>query len=49
MENVNDKITRTMENLRLNKMKPYFAESREQLNEIIRKLVNSDKLITSGG
>ena len=49
MENVNDKITRAMDNLRLNKMKTYFAESREQLHEIIRKLVNSDKLITSGG
>lgn len=49
MENVNDKIARTMENLRLNKMKPYFVESREQLYEIIRELVKSDKLITSGG
>lgn len=49
MENVNDKISRTMENLRLNKMKPYFVESRERLHEIIRELVKSDKLITSGG
>lgn len=38
-----------MENLRLNKMKPFFVESREQLYEIIRELVKSDKLITSGG
>lgn len=49
MENVNEKITRTMENLRLNKMKPYFAESRQQLHEIIRGLVKNDRLITSGG
>lgn len=49
MEKMNEKITRTMENLRLNKMKPYFAQTREELFGIVRDLVKSDKLITSGG
>lgn len=46
---MDEKIQRTMDNLRLNKMKPYFAESLEELHDIIRGLVKDDKLITSGG
>ncbi len=44
-----DRIKKTMENLERNKMKPYFAETREQLLDIVRGLVKNDKLITSGG
>ncbi len=42
-------IQRTMDNLRLNRMKPYFVESREELYGVIRGLIKDDKLITSGG
>lgn len=43
------KIEKTMEALRLNKMKPFYAENREELLEIIRGLIKDDKLITAGG
>ncbi len=46
---MDERIQRTMDNLRLNRMKPYFAENREKLYDIIRELVKDDKLITSGG
>ncbi len=46
---MDDRIKKTMENLERNKMKPYFAENREQLLDIVRGLVKNDKLITSGG
>lgn len=43
------KIEKVMENLRLNRMKPYYAENSEKAREIVRELVKDDKLITSGG
>ncbi len=43
------RIEKTMKALEKNKMKPYFAENREQLYDIIRELVKDDKLITAGG
>ena len=46
---MDEKIQRTMDNLKLNKMKPYYAENREELLSLIRELVKNDKLITSGG
>lgn len=46
---MDEKVERTMEALRLNKMKPYFARSREELFEIIGELIKDDKLITAGG
>ena len=45
---MDEKIQRTMDNLKLNKMKPYYAENREELLSLIRELVKNDKLITSG-
>ena len=30
-------------------MKPFYAESREELHRIVRELVKNDKLITAGG
>lgn len=44
-----ERIQKTIENLRLNKMKAYYAENSEQAREIVRGLVKDDKLITSGG
>lgn len=38
-----------MQSLEKNRIKPYFAENREQLYEIVRELVKNDKLITAGG
>lgn len=46
---MDERIQRTMDNLRLNRMKPYFVESREELYGVIRGLIKDDKLITSGG
>lgn len=46
---MDERIQRTMDNLRLNRMKPYFVESREELYGVIRELIKDDKLITSGG
>lgn len=46
---MDERIQRVMDNLRLNKMRPYFAESRTELYSIIGDLVKNDKLITSGG
>ena len=43
------RIQNVMDNLLKNRMKPYFAENREQLYGIVRELVKNDKLITSGG
>lgn len=46
---MDERIQRTMDNLRLNRMKPYYAESRDELYGIIRELIKDDNLITSGG
>lgn len=46
---MDERIQRTMDNLRLNRMKPYYVESRVELFDIIRGLVKDDRLITSGG
>ncbi len=43
------RIEKVMKALEKNKMKPYFAESRGQLYDIVRALVKDDKLITAGG
>lgn len=46
---MDEKIQRVMDNLIRNRMKPYFAESRTEIYQIIGDLVKNDKLITSGG
>lgn len=46
---MDERIQRTMEALQRNNMKPYYAENREQLFDIVRELVKEDKLITAGG
>lgn len=46
---MDERISRTMEALRKNKMKPFFAENRDELFKIIRDLIKDDKLITAGG
>lgn len=43
------RIEKVMENLRQNRMKPYYAENSEKAQDIVRELVKYDKLITSGG
>ncbi|MBD5129939.1 MAG: lactate utilization protein [Ruminococcaceae bacterium] len=48
-ENMDERIQKVMDNLSKNRMKPYFAENREELYRIIGELVKNDKLITSGG
>ncbi len=44
-----ERIERTMEALRANRMKPYYAENSAAACDIVRELVKGDKLITSGG
>lgn len=44
-----ERIKRTMDALRANKMKPYFAENSAAACDIVRELIKGDKLITSGG
>lgn len=44
-----ERVQKTMEALRLNKMKPFYAENSAEAREIVRGLVENDKLITSGG
>ena len=46
---MDERIQKVMDNLSKNRMKPYFAENREELYRIIGELVKNDKLITSGG
>ena len=44
-----ERIQRTMAALEKNNMKAYYAESREQLHDLVRSLVKDDHLITAGG
>lgn len=44
-----ERIQRTMSALERNNMKAYYAESRDELFDIVRGLVKNDKLITAGG
>lgn len=46
---MNEQIKRTMDNLVINKMKPFYAENCGQALDIIRSLIKDDKLITIGG
>lgn len=46
---MDERISRTMDALRKNKMKPYFVENRSEIFPIIRELIANDKLITAGG
>lgn len=46
---MDEKIQKTIDNLRRNKMKPYFVESRTELIRVIGELVKGNSLITSGG
>ncbi len=43
------RIKNTMNALQRNKIKPYYAETRDELYEIVRSLIKDDKLITAGG
>lgn len=44
-----ERIQRTMSALERNNMKAYYAESCDELFDIVRGLVKNDKLITAGG
>lgn len=43
------RIEKTMKALERNKIKPYYAENKEELLDIVRSLIKGDKLITAGG
>lgn len=46
---MDSRIEKTVEALKANKMKPYYAENSAAACEIVRELIKEDKLITSGG
>ncbi len=46
---MDNRIQKTMDALKANKMKPYYAENSAAACDIVRELVKEDKLITSGG
>lgn len=46
---MDERITRVMAALERNNMKPYYAETLEELHDIVRGLVKNDRLITAGG
>ena len=43
------RIDKTMENLRRNKMEPYFCETSADAREIVKTLINKGDTISSGG
>ena len=43
------RIERTMKALVRNNMKPFYAETREELYDIVRSLIKEDRRITAGG
>lgn len=46
---MDERIQKTMKALELNRMKPFYAENSAEAREIVRGLIEKDKLITSGG
>ncbi len=46
---MDEKIEKVMKALEKNRMKPFYAENREELYKTVRELVRDDKLITAGG
>ena len=43
------RIDKTMENLRRNKMEPYFCETKEEACEVVKTLIKKGDVISSGG
>lgn len=43
------RIDKTMENLRRNRMEPYFCETKEEACEIVKTLIKKGDVISSGG
>ncbi len=43
------KVEKTMENLRRNKMEPYFCETKAEACELVKTLINKGDVISSGG
>lgn len=43
------KIQRTMENLKINKMKPYFVETKEEVLPLIKTLIKEGDTVSNGG
>lgn len=46
---MDERIQKTMDALRTNRMKPYYAENSAAACDIVRELLKGDKLIASGG
>ncbi len=48
-EELKARIDKTMQNLRRNKMEPYFCETKEEACELVRTLIQPGDTISSGG
>lgn len=46
---IKNRIEKTMENLKKNKMQPYYCETKEEACELVRTLINKGDVISSGG
>lgn len=46
---MDERIQNTMQALQRNKIKPFYAENKEEALDIVRSLIKDDKLITAGG
>ena len=43
------RIERTMENLKVNKMKPYFVETKEEVLPLVKTLLKEGDTVSNGG
>ena len=43
------RIDKTMQNLKRNKMEPYFCNTKEEACELVKTLINKGDVISSGG
>lgn len=48
-EELKNRIEKTMQNLKRNKMEPYFAENSEEARALVKKLINKGDVVSCGG
>lgn len=46
---IKNRIEKTMENLKKNKMQPYYCETKDEACELVKTLINKGDVISSGG
>ena len=48
-EELKNRIDKTMQNLKRNKMEPYFVETSEEARELVKKLIGKGDVVSCGG